>query len=150
MNFLKTFFVFILLSGGTVLFSQEQEKKDASVYLEFQRFFQNEIKYQGVKGNWIFGLNEITGIHKFDYNNDGMLDVMMEFNAQPIDQGNYTNYYTVLFRNVSNSEYEYVNYIESIDFHFIEYFNEEFLFQKNNSSEKVKYNLKDEKFIKLK
>lgn len=149
MNILKKIFVFILLSSGTVLFSQEQEKKDASVYLEFQRFFENEIKYQGVKGNWIFGLNEITGIHKFDYNNDGLLDVLMEFNAQPIDEGNYTNYYAVLFKNNSAIKFELVNYMESIDFHFVEYFNGEFVFQKNNNSEKVKFKLKDSKFIKL-
>ena len=149
MNILKKIFVFILLSSGTVLFSQEQEKKDASVYLEFQRFFENEIKYQGVKGNWIFGLNEITGIHKFDYNSDGLLDVLMEFNAQPIDEGNYTNYYAVLFKNNSAIKFELVNYMESIDFHFVEYFNGEFVFQKNNNSEKVKFKLKDSKFIKL-
>lgn len=147
MNILKKVLVFILLVKVSVLFSQEQEEKDASVYLEFQRFFQNEIKHQGVKGDWIYELNEITSLHKFDYNQDGILDVLIEFSAKPEDGGSYINYYSVLFEGELNDSFKYINYIDSFNLTFLEYFNSDYIFRNEKSDETLSFILKDNKFI---
>lgn len=140
--------ILIVFYSCNILFSQEN-KSLHTVYTEFNSFFDKEIKYQGVKGNWIFGLKEITAIHKFDYNNDGLLDVLLEFNAEPIDEGNYTNYYTVLFENLDDKNFKYVNYMESLDLYFKEYFDAVFTFKSVKKAKLIQYNLVDSKFVRI-
>ena len=140
-NFLFIFFLFSALFLTLKISAQGK-----TIYNEFNTFFDKEIKYQGVKGNWVFGLNEITAYHKFDYNNDGFNDMLIEFNAVPVDEGNYTNYYAVLFKNNSNQEYEYVNYIDTVAMTFTEFTENIFVFQKNGSSQIIKFLITNSKF----
>ena len=42
-----------------------KDSNSSSIYTVFNTFFEDEIKKQGVKGNWIFRLNEVNGFHKF-------------------------------------------------------------------------------------
>jgi len=151
MNNIKQVVLFLMvLISPELLFSQEMKQSKSTVYTEFNSFFEREIKHQGVKGNWIFGLKEITAIHKFDYNNDGLLDVLLEFNAEPIDEGNYTNYYSVLFENLKDENFKYVNYMESVDVLFQEFFNGVFTFKSNKESEKKEYKLSNFRFVEIK
>lgn len=147
MSFFKRFiFLGSLIILGTPVFSQGSKLADATFFEEFSFFFTKEIKYQGVKGNWIFGLNEITAYHKFDYNNDGFNDVFIEFNAAPVDEGNYTNYYAVLFKNENDTSYVFIDYIETVDLQFVSFDNNEVVFDVKDSSRKVIYKLENSKF----
>jgi hypothetical protein len=137
-NLKKIIIILIFTFQSSITFAQNNTLADASIYTEFNAFFDNEIKRQGVKGNWIFMLNEITGIYKFDYNNDGFNDVLIEFNAIPVDEGSYMNYYSVLFINIENKKYSYVNYMESIDLKFKEFYNTYFVFQQQEQPFKTK------------
>ena len=130
--------------------SQNVNAQNETIYNEFNTFFDKEIKYQGVKGNWIFGLNEITAYHKFDYNNDGFNDILIEFNAAPVDEGNYTNYYAVLFENENNELYKFKDYVETVDLQFLKFDNQLFMFKGANNPKKVIYELIDSKFTAYK
>lgn len=136
--------IFLLFS---FFLSEKISAQNETIYNEFNTFFNSEIKHQGVKGNWIFGLNEITAYHKFDYNNDGFNDLFMEFNATPIDEGNYTNYYAVLFKNENNNSYIFIDYIETVELQFLNFENESIIFQNTSNQKKVTYKLVDSKFI---
>lgn len=140
------FMLFLTLSYHTVV-SQEKNISDGTIYEVFQLFFNNEIKYQGVKGDWIFGLNEITAYHKFDFDNDGVNDLFIEFNAAPVDEGDYTNYYAVLFKNENNQSYQFIDYIETTDLQFLEAENQFIVFKNTKNSKKVIYTLIDSKFV---
>ena len=146
----KFFFMLFLIMNCNSIFSQEKNTADATIYEEFNLFFNNEIKHQGVKGNWIFGLNEITAYHKFDYDNDGVNDMLIEFNAAPVDEGNYTNYYAVLFKNENNESYRFVDYVETVDLHYLDFDNQLFIFQHTKTPKKVVYKLVDSKFTAYK
>ena len=144
-NFLFNFFLFCALFLTLKISAQGK-----TIYNEFNTFFDKEIKYQGVKGNWIFGLNEITAYHKFDYNNDGFNDMLIEFNAVPVDEGNYTNYYAVLFENENNELYKFKDYVEIVDLQFLSFDNQLFTFKGVNNPKKVIYKLIDSKFTAYK
>ncbi|MFD1293428.1 hypothetical protein ACFQ5N_06230 [Lutibacter holmesii] len=140
----KHFFFFLLLCS--FFLSQKIIAQNETIYTEFHTFFEKEIKFQGVKGNWIFGLNEITAYHKFDYNNDGFNDLLIEFNATPVDEGNYTNYYAVLFKNENNKSYHFIDYVEVVDLQFINAEGELFVFQGVKNVSKVVFKLENSKF----
>ncbi|SNR47235.1 hypothetical protein SAMN06265371_103336 [Lutibacter agarilyticus] len=143
----KIFFMLFLTMSYHTVFSQEKNLTDVTIYEAFQLFFNNEIKYQGVKGDWIFGLNEITAYHKFDYDNDGVNNMLIEFNAAPVDEGNYTNYYAVLFKNENNQSYHFIDFVEATDLQFLEAENQLIVFENTKNSKKVIYTLIDSKFV---
>jgi hypothetical protein len=93
---------------------QNEDSHSKGVIIErFQEFFENEIKRQGVKRNWIFRLEEITGVHKFDFDDDGFMDSLLEFQAVPVEGGGITNHYVVLFRNLQDKDMTFLNYTAS-------------------------------------
>ncbi len=143
----KFFFMLFLTMSYHTVFSQGKNVADVTIYEAFQLFFNNEIKYQGVKGDWIFGLNEITAYHKFDYDNDGVNDMLIEFNALPIDEGDYTNYYAVLFKNENNQSYHFIDFVETADLQFLEAENQLIVFKNTKHSNKVIYKLINSKFV---
>lgn len=111
-----TTFLLLLFFNVFAGFSQVIPVKDeanATIYDEFNKFFKDEIKHQGIKGNWIFRLNEITSFNRFDFNKDGLNDVLIEFNAIPIEGEGILNYYAVLLENVENKRFKYFDYLES-------------------------------------
>ncbi len=122
-----------------------------SIYTEFADFFEKEIKYQGVKGNWIFRLNEILGLHKFDYNNDGFMDNFIEFNAISVE-GEATIYrYSVLFKNEENKKNRFVNFIECNNRHFLKFEDNHFIFLHTSTTNAIevvqRFLLRDGKFL---
>ena len=127
-----------------------KDSNSSSIYTVFNTFFEDEIKKQGVKGNWIFRLNEVNGFHKFDFNEDGYQDVFMEFSAVQEESEGITLYFAVLFKNYLNEEYVLVNFLESPEIRFSRF--EEHLFYFNsslNETDKIVYELVNSKFIKL-
>ena len=101
---MKPFYLtFLLVFVSNIMLSQQN---DNSAFFEtFNAFFEDNISRQGIKGDWIFELNEITGMHKFDFNNDKELDVLVEFTASPVEGGGTIYFYTVLFENLINQDY---------------------------------------------
>ena len=127
-----------------------KDSNSSSIYTVFNTFFEDEIKKQGVKGNWIFRLNEVNGFHKFDFNEDGYQDVFMEFSAVQEESEGITLYFAVLFKNYLDKEYVLVNFLESPEIRFSRF--EEHLFYFNsslNETDKIVYELVNSKFIKL-
>lgn len=122
-----------------------------SIIEVFDLFFENEIKHQGVKGDWIFRLQEVTGLHKFDFNKDNLNDVLMEFSAVPEEGGGVTLKFAVLFLNQNNNQFKYLNYLEAEDIRFEKFENQQFIFSTIKSDAgKVFYRFLDSKFIKIK
>lgn len=140
---------FLFLNYTTSVFGQEKISEDTSIYAVFNQFFDKEIKKQGIKGDWIFMLNEITGKHNFDFNNDTFIDVLFEFNAVPIDGGSYTLYFIVLFKNIENNTFEFVDYLENENLKFSNFYNNTFVFDDLKSKISLKYNISNSKFIKI-
>ena len=153
MKLQKIFVLFIFLAVCLKSVGQNMSNKDSnssSIYTEFNTFFEDEIKKQGVKGNWIFRLNEVNGFHKFDFNEDGYQDVFMEFSAVQEESEGITLYFAVLFKNYLDKEYVLVNFLESPEIRFSRF--EEHLFYFNsslNETDKIVYELVNSKFIKL-
>ena len=75
---------------------------------------------------------------------------MIEFNAVPVDEGNYTNYYAVLFKNENNAFYKFKDFVEIVDLQFSGFDNQLFVFKSLNSSKRIVYKLIDSKFINYK
>jgi len=153
MKLQKIFVLFIFLAVCLKSVGQNMSNKDSnssSIYTVFNTFFEDEIKKQGVKGNWIFRLNEVNGFHKFDFNEDGYQDVFMEFSAVQEESEGITLYFAVLFKNYLDKEYVLVNFLESPEIRFSRF--EEHLFYFNsslNETDKIVYELVNSKFIKL-
>jgi len=144
----RTFIGIFFLIQINFIFAQENESSEPSVYSEFNTFFENEIKHQGIKGDWIFKLNEITGLHKFDYNSDGFNDIFLDFNAIPIDGGGHAIYFSVLFQNEENQRFSFVNYVETDELKFVEFNNSLFVFRNTNNNIFQNYSLINSKFIR--
>lgn len=133
-------------------FSQNQEQNSqADMYSAFHKFFDAEIRRQGVKLNWIFRLDEITALHTFDINNDGLKEVLFEFDAVPVEGGGVTNSYTVLFFETETDKFIVGDYIETPYSRFIEIEGKVFRFynQKNNVVELYVYENKKFKKVKI-
>ena len=149
----KIFITFVFITFCVKSFGQNvssQNSNASSIYTVFDTFFEDEIKKQGVKGNWIFKLNEISGFHKFDFNEDGYQDIFIEFSAvQEVGEGRAL-YFTVLFKNYSNEEYILVNFLKSPEMRFAHFEENLFYFNSSvNETDKMVYELVNSKFIKL-
>ena len=127
-----------------------QESNTSSIYTVFDTFFENEIRKQGVKGDWIFKLNEVNGFHRFDFNKDGYNDILMEFSAVQEVGGGMLLHFAVLFKNYSDKEYVLVNFLESPEIRFSRFEDNLFYFNSStNETDKIVYELVNSKFIKL-
>ena len=147
----KVILLFLLLSVSFFSNAQNQEKSSqADMYSAFHKFFDAEIRRQGVKLNWIFRLDEITGLHTFDINNDGLKEVLSEFDAVPVEGGGVTNSYAALFFETETDKFILGDYIETPYSRFIEIEGKVFRFynQKNNAVELYVY--ENKKFKKMK
>jgi len=152
MKLQKIVVLLVFVFMGTKSVGQNISNNDSnpdSIYTVFDTFFKDEIKKQGVKGNWIFKLNEVTGFHKFDYNNDGYNDILMEFSAiQEVGEG-MTLYFSVLFKNYENEEYGLVNFLDSREMRFTRFEKNSFYFNSNlNEKDKIVFKLVNSEFIK--
>jgi len=152
MKLQKIVVLLVFVFMGTKSVGQNISNNDSnpdSIYTVFDTFFKDEIKKQGVKGNWIFKLNEVTGFHKFDYNNDGYNDILMEFSAiQEVGEG-MTLYFSVLFKNYENEEYGLVNFLDSREMRFTRFEENSFYFNSNlNEKDKIVFKLVNSEFIK--
>lgn len=152
----KWFFLSVMLVHCIFLNAQDQNAdnsfSEGNIITRFQEFFHDEIRRQGVKGNWIFQLNEITGTHKFDFDNDGFLDTLMEFNAIPVEGGGIMNQYVVLFRNLKDKDLKVLNYTSTDGLVFDRFESPYFLFkdmQKLNSAIRYKFKWEATKFVKV-
>jgi hypothetical protein len=122
-----------------------QQKVEASFFKVFNDFFEKNIERQGVKGDWLFELNEITGIHKFDYNHDNLTDILVEFNAAAVEGKSQKLYFIVLFRSEANS-YNMENFIPIKQLQFQKFIDDEFIFrQLGENSAKIVYKLVNSK-----
>ena len=149
-KFLKKLLLFFLIFNYIISFGQNKiiksDSANSDIFTVFNAFFDKEIKHQGIKGDWIFKLNEITGLHKFDYNADNFIDVLMEFNAVPLG---VTYYFAVLFKNNNNNEYQFVDYIDADNIVFKELIEQQFIFNNKKSTKNDdKFNIVNFKFIK--
>lgn len=140
----KLLFLIIILCSK-IVFGQNN---NSDIFTVFNTFFDKEIKHQGIKGDWIFKLNEITGNHTFDFNNDGFNDIFMEFNAVPVDGGGVTFFYAVLFQNIG-TEYKLVNYMECDNLLFKQFYEENYIFFNNKESTYKNFKLVNFKFLKI-
>jgi len=110
----KVILTALFLCISTLNFAQNSEQEGSKdMYTAFHKFFNAEIRRQGVKLNWIFRLKEITGLHTFDMNNDGLKEVLFEFDAVPVEGGGITNSYAVLFFEVEQDKFQVGNYIDT-------------------------------------
>jgi hypothetical protein len=131
--------------------SIDEPSEERSLYLEFSHFFDKEIKQQGVKGNWIFRLNEINGLHKFDYNHDGFMDTFMEFNAISVE-GEATIYqFSVLFENKGDENYRFIDFIKTDNLQFLKFDEGCFIFIQNSAKSAIEiksiYLLEESQFM---
>ena len=153
MKLQKIFFVFVFITFCLKSFGQNvgnQNSNTSSIYTVFDTFFEDEIKKQGVKGNWIFKLNEVNGFHKFDFNEDGYQDIFMEFSAVQEESEGITLHFAVLFKNHSNEDYVLVNFLESPDIRFARFEENLFYFNSSlNETDKIVYELVNSKFVRL-
>jgi len=151
---LGVFALFLTTTSAAQQFNEGFESKTNSIIEEFNLFFEKEIRRQGVKGNWIFKLNEITGVHKFDYNSDGFIDSFLEFNAVPEEGGGVTLYFGVLFENRKNELISFIDYLklDSIVFKVFEQGNFYFVNRDMNtgSSNNILFEIRANKFEALK
>ena len=143
--------VFIVL-----LNAQSQEvgysNSERVIFERFQEFFDAEIRRQGIKGNWIFRLNEITGTHKFDFDDDSFIDTLLEFTAVPAEGGGIMNKYVVLFRNLGDADLKTMNYLATDGLVFDRFVAPFFMFkevQHLNSDRRQQFVWKNRKFVRV-
>ena len=120
------------------------------MYSAFHKFFDAEIRRQGVKLNWIFRLEEITGLHTFDLNEDGLREVLFEFDAVPVEGGGITNSYAVLFFETATNKFQFGNYIETPYKRFLGVEAKVFRFYNRKTDRVEEYSYEDKKFKKIK
>ena len=147
----KVFLSFLLLCVSTFSIAQDQKKNSQEdMYSAFHKFFDAEIRRQGVKLNWIFQLDEITGLHTFDLNNDGLKEVLFEFDAVPVEGGGVTNSYAALFFEIENDKFILGDYIETSYTRFMEVEGKVFQFYNQKKDAIELYIYENKKFTKIK
>ena len=147
----KSFLVALFLSLSTLSFAQTNDKSaEADMYSAFHNFFNAEIRRQGVKLNWIFRLKEITGLHTFDMDNDGLKEVLFEFDAVPVEGEGITNSYAVLFFETQHNKFQVGDYIETPYMRFLNLEQDVFRFYNRKKDDVEAYIYEDRKFKKIK
>lgn len=143
----------LIISVSSSIFAQKVRNSLPSekrgIYTEFTDFFEKEIKHQGIKGNWIFRLNEIIGLHKFDYNSDGSLDTLIEFSAISIEGEATTYRFAALFENYGGKNFRFVNFLKCNQRQFLKFEEGHFVFLQTTEVGETaqKYLLKKRKFL---
>lgn len=140
---------FFLLCYSVVSFSQIQNETDEKdMYSAFHKFFDDEIRRQGIKGNWIFQLDEITGLHTFDMNEDGLKEVLFEFDAIPVEGGGVVYTYSALFLETETDNFVLGDYIETPDTRFVGMEGKFFQFYNKRKDLLERYSFENKKFNK--
>ena len=128
-------FAIVILSTSFSLYTQnsisgmENLKLNKDLHASFMDFYRHHVKSKAKikKGNYYLKINQILGLHNFDYNNDGFEDVMIEFSVRPSisDYGIFN--IAVLFKN-AKSKYVYIAHLKPNEVSFREYINSVFYF----------------------
>lgn len=83
----------------------EQLKSNKLLYSTFNQFYTDSIR-QETKDEWgepyFQKIDQINGVHYFDYNNDGLEDAFVEFSVRNSDGGSFYYLVAVLFENTEN------------------------------------------------
>lgn len=119
------------------LFSQTPEENrtklesNKQLNSSFQKFYKEHIR-QERKDEWggpyFYQIDQINGVHHFDYNNDNQKDVLVEFSAAPSDGGIWCFLTAVLFE-YKKGAYLYKAHIITEEMIFTKYENSTFYFK---------------------
>ena len=87
---------------------------DQALISEFEKFYKNNIR-QETTDEWgepyFYRIDQINGVHYFDYNLDDNQDAFVEFAVSPSDGGNVVYLFAALFKKEVRS-YSFVTYVE--------------------------------------
>ncbi|UMB59894.1 hypothetical protein MHL31_12520 [Lutibacter sp. A80] len=106
---LKVFTILLLFSISELTYSQNPDdksdflKSNKLLYTSFQKFYTDSIRQDGLDewGEPYFKkIDQINGVHYFDYNNNGLEDALVEFSVRNSDGGTWYMLVAVLFENV--------------------------------------------------
>ena len=129
-------------------------KLNKELHASFMKFYSHHIrsKAKSKPGNYYLKINEIIGLHNFDYNKDNFEDVMIEFLVRPSNSDYGVFNIAVLFKN-AKSKYVYIAHLIPNETSFREYTNSVFYFygEMHNFTEGMtteKYILHVDKFVK--
>jgi len=133
----------------------EQLKQNKELYTTFDKFYTDSIRQESTNewGEPYFKkIDQINGVHHFDYNNDGSEDALVEFSVSNSDGGTFYFLVAVLFENVDN-KYIYKAHFQPENMLFKEFSQPFFIFSGtvDRFSEEIttkKYNLLNNRFIK--
>lgn len=132
----------------------EQLKSNKSLYTSFTKFYNDSIRKE-IKDEWgkpyYYKIDQINGLHYFDYNYDGSKDALVEFSAAACDGGTFYFLTAVLFTKTDKS-YSYKAHFYPNDTGFVEYSKPYFLFSgtkwdRQDRTAIIKYQLKGNQFI---
>lgn len=144
---------FILLSQNNADKITQLEGNKA-LYKSFNKFYTDYIRNE-TKDEWggpyYKKIDQINGVHYFDYNEDGKNDALVEFSARNSDGGTYYFLVAVLFKN-TNGVYNYKAHFYPENRRFQKYSKPNFVFsgKTNRFSKEIsikKYVLSGNKFI---
>jgi hypothetical protein len=128
-------FTIVFFSVSFSLYAQnsipgmENLKLNKELHTSFMSFYTHHIKHKAKnkQGNYYLKINQIMGLHNFDYNNDGFEDVMIEFYVRPSNSDYGVYNIAVLFKN-AKSKYVYIAHLNPNEVSFREYINSVFYF----------------------
>lgn len=158
----KKSMIFILLLVFPLLMSSQnngdkidQLKSNIYLFKSFDRFYNNSIREE-TKGEservYYNEIDQIYSIHYFDYNEDGLKDVLVEFTVTKLNGSNNNFLVAVLFKNVEG-RYKYIAHMNPDNTTFVNYSKSIFQFsgEIRSFSEGVvteKYTLQSNKFTR--
>jgi len=104
-------------------------KLNKELHTSFMDFYKHHVRSKAKikKGNYYLKINQILGIHNFDYNKDDFEDVMIEFSVIPSNSDYGAFNIAVLFKN-AKSKYVYIAHLKPNEVSFREYANSIFYF----------------------
>ena len=128
-------FTLIFLCVSSSLFAQKtitgmaNLKSNNELHASFMNFYKHHVrsKAKTKRGNYYLKIDQIIGLHNFDYNNDGFEDVMIEFSVKPSNSDYGVFNIAVLFKN-AKSKYVYIAHLKPNEVSFREYINSVFYF----------------------
>lgn len=149
----------LLLLNFCFCFSQNSDVKleliesNKTLYTSFIKFYNDSIRLES-KDEWgesfYYNIDQINGVHYFDYNEDGIEDVLVEFSTSPSDSWSSYSVVSAMFRN-ENSNYIIEAFFYSNNLKFKKYSKPFFFYSgvNDNHSDKLrKYILEVNQFMK--